>query len=246
MSSPVQHPPQHENKILATLNPADDHDLLSKLQRVSLNQGEVVYEADRPISHVYFPGTAVFSLLATMEDGSTAEVGPVGNEGMVGLRVFLGADKTLDRVIVHVAGSAMRLKASVLKTQLLAAHSGMPAKLSRYTQMLLAMTGQSGACNKLHKIEQQLARWLLMISDYVGDELKLTHELMGLTLGVRRASITEAANSLRDQGVIAYSRAHIRIVERNGLESLACECYRVIKAEYEALYADLEKKPDPG
>jgi Crp-like helix-turn-helix domain len=174
-----------------------------------------------------------------MENGDTVEVGPVGDEGLVGLRIFLGAETSPDRVIVHVAGSAMRLKASLLKEVLSAGQSAMPEKLLRYTQMLLAMTGRSGACYKLHKLEQQLARWLLTMSDYVGDELWLTHDLMALTLGVRRAGVTEAANDLRNEGVIAYQRGHIQIVDRKGLEARACECYHAIKDEYDKLYADL-------
>jgi CRP-like cAMP-binding protein len=230
-----------ENKILAALSEAETQRLFAQLERVSLTQGEVVYEAETQIEYVYFPETAVFSMLCTMRNGDTVEVGPVGDEGLVGLRIFLGAETSLDRVIVHVAGSAMRLRANVLKEELRAGQPVMSEKLTRYTQMLMAMTGRSGACYKLHSLEQQLARWLLLMSDYVGDELHLTHELMALTLGVRRAGVSVAANDFRNAGAIAYQRGHIQMVDRKGLEEKACECYQAIKDEYEHLYADLAK-----
>lgn len=237
----TQPQPSNKNKILAALDDAVTQSFLSQLERVSLTQGEVIYEAETRIEYVYFPETSVFSMLCAMENGDTVEVGPVGDEGLVGLRIFLGTETSPDRVIVHVAGSAMRLKANALKEELSAGQSAMREKLIRYTQMLLAMTGRSGACYKLHNLENQLARWLLMMSDYVGDELLLTHDLMALTLGVRRAGVTEAANDLRNAGVIAYQRGHIQIVDRKGLEAIACECYQVIKDEYDHLYADLSK-----
>lgn len=238
-------PPRHsrftENKILAGLNDLEIQGLLSQLDHVSLTQGEVIYEAQSRIEYVYFPGTAVFSMLCVMENGDTVEVGPVGDEGLVGLHIFLGAKTSPDRVIVHVAGSAERLKASVLKKALEGGQSVLPRKLLRYTQMLMVMTGRSGCCYKLHKIEEQLARWLLMMSDYAGEELQLTHELIALTLGVRRAGISEAANHLREAGVIDYQRGNIQLVNRQGLEAMACECYHIIKDEYDRLYADLAK-----
>jgi CRP-like cAMP-binding protein len=229
------------NRILAAINEADYQTLFSQLEPVSLVQGEVIYEAESPINYVYFPETSVLSMLSTMEDGRTIEVGPVGHEGLVGLRIFLGAATSLDQVIVHVAGDAMRLRASVLKAAV-TAHGAISDKLVRYTQMLLAMTARSGACNKLHNTEQQLARWLLTMSDYVGDdELALTHELIALTLGERRAGVSEAANGFRNQGVIDYRRGHIQIVDRRRLEGIACECYPVVKKEYDLLYADLSQ-----
>ena len=239
MIPPPQLPRSTENKILAALDNLEMQSFFSQLERVSLTQGEVIYQAETHIEYVYFPETAVFSMLCVMENGDTVEVGPVGDEGLVGLRIFLGAETSTDRAIVHVAGSAMRLRASVLKEELSAGQSEMPDKLMRYTRMLLAMTGRSSSCNKLHSLERQLARWLLMMSDYVGDEIRLTHELMALTLGVRRAGVTEAANDLRTGGVIAYKRGHIHIVDRTALEAIACECYQIIKDEYDRLYADL-------
>jgi CRP-like cAMP-binding protein len=228
------------NRILAAINEADYQSIFSQLEPVSLAQGEVIYEAESPINYVYFPETSVFSMLSTMEDGRTVEVGPVGHEGLVGLRIFLGAETSLDQVIVHVAGNAKRLRSGLLKTA--EVESGaMGEKLKRYTQMLLAMTARSGACNKLHSTEQQLARWLLVMRDYVGDELALTQELIALTLGVRRAGVTEAANGFRNAGVIDYRRGRIQIVDQRGLAALACECYAVVKKEYDNLYADLSR-----
>lgn len=230
-----------ENQILAVLDKTDYQHFFSQLEPVSLFQGQVVYEASAPIEHVYFPQTAVFSMLATMEDGRTVEVGPVGREGLVGLRIFLGAETTIDRVLVHMAGGAMRLRASKLKAELEIGKSALHQKLLRYTQMLLAMTARTGACNKMHSLEQQLARWLLTMSDYADHTLPLTHELIGLTLGVRRAGVSEAAGSFKDAGLIAYTRGNIRIVDRGRLEVAACECYQLIKDEYNNLAADLSE-----
>lgn len=229
------------NQILAALDATDYPELFSQLEPVFLVQGQVIHEADSKISYVYFPGTAVFSMLAALENGDTVEVGPVGREGLAGIRIFLGAETAVDRVIVHVAGDAMRLRASVLKEQLGAREHALSQKLLRYTQMLLAMTARSAACNKLHSLEQQLARWLLTMYDYVGDELRLTHELMALTLGVRRAGVSTSASGLRSMGVIDYRRSVIHIVDRKRLEALACECYMVIKEEYENLYEELAR-----
>lgn len=231
-----------ENKILGALNNNAYQQLFSQLERVTLVQGEVIYEADATVKYVYFPETTVLSMLATMEDGRSVEVGPVGKEGMVGLRIFLGAETTPDRVIVHIAGTSKRLKASVLK-QLVAEKNALTRKLMRYTRMLLAMTARSAACNQLHTLDQQFARWLLTMSDYVGeDDLRLTHDLIALTLGVRRAGITEAANVLKNRGIIASRRNNIRVVEREGLRAAACECYQIIKDEYDELYQDLSKQ----
>jgi len=239
MSFPMQTTAKTDSQILAALETKAYGSLFSQLEQVSLAQGKVIYEAESPIRYVYFPETAVLSILATMEDGRTVEVGPVGKEGLVGLRIFLGAETTLDRVIVHIAGTAQRLPATALKP-LLAGDSVLSRKLMRYTQMLLAMTGRSAACNQLHNLDQQLARWLLTMSDYVGgDELKLTHDLISLTLGVRRAGVTDALNLLKNRGLVATRRNSIQVLDREALQSVSCECYVAIKEEYEKLYADL-------
>ena len=241
MLTPPQPSPLTGNKILAALNVADYQTFLSQLEQVALEQGEVVYEPGDKVDYVYFPETAVFSMLCMMSDGSTAEVGPVGREGLVGLNVFFGADTTPTQLVVHVAGTALRIKAELFRRELGLEKGEMWHLLSRYTQMLLAMTGQSSACNKLHSLEQHLAKWLLLMHDYVGNELLLTHELIALTLGVRRAGISESSAEFKSEGLIDYQRGHIQIVNRPGLEARACECYQVVKEEYERLYADLAK-----
>jgi CRP-like cAMP-binding protein len=212
------------------------------MERVTLSQGEVVYDVGDHIDYVYFPETAVFSMLCTMEDGATVEVGPVGREGLVGLNIFFGADTTPTQLIVHVSGTAMRTGAEAFRRELRSEKSAMSHLLFRYTQMLLAMTGQASACNKLHSMEQHLARWLLMMHDYTGDELLLTHELIALTLGVRRAGISGVSMQFKEAGLIDYRRGHIKILDRGGLEARACECYRVIREEYERLYEDLSNR----
>ncbi len=238
-----------DNKLLATLGDLASQHFCSQLERVTLIQGQVIYEPDAVIKYVYFPETAVFSMLSITANGETVEVGPVGDEGMVGLRIFLGAVTSPERVIVHVAGSALRAEANALGRELSRAESKLQRLLLRYTQMLLAMTSRSSACNKLHKLELQLARWLLTMHDYIrDDQLRLTHELIALTLGVRRAGISDAAAALRKAGVITYLRRDIQIHDREGLEARACDCYGVIKGEYDRLYADLSKarKVDRG
>ncbi|HVG31823.1 MAG TPA: Crp/Fnr family transcriptional regulator [Pyrinomonadaceae bacterium] len=238
-TTPTSQPRPPENRILATLNSTDYQHLFSQLERVTLSQGEVVYEAGDHIDYVYFPETVVFSMLCMMEDGATVEVGPVGHEGLVGLNIFFGANMTPTQLIAHVAGTAQRIGAEAFRRELRSERSRMSHLLFRYTQMLLAMTGQAAACNKLHSLEQHLARWLLMMHDYTGDELVLTHELIALTLGVRRAGISGASMQFKEAGLIDYRRGHIKILDRRGMEAKACECYRVIREEYERLYEDL-------
>ena len=239
MIPPAQPSVINENQILAALDKTEYRHLFAQLERVTFVLGEQIYEADGPIDHVYFPETVVFSMLATMEDGRTVEVGPVGNEGLLGLRIALGARTSPDRVIVHIAGTAQRLRASALKAELASGRTALLHNIIRYTRMLLLMTARTGACNKLHSLEQQLARWMLTMNDYVGSELRLTHELMALTLGVRRAGVSVAANSFRNMGLIDYRRSNIQVVDREGLKDIACECYQIVKAEYDRLYADL-------
>ena len=165
MVSPPQLSHSLENQILAALNGTDYQHFLSQLEQVTLAQGEVVYEPGDKIDYLYFPETAVFSMLCMMSNGSTAEVGPVGREGLVGLNVFFGADTTPTQLVAHVAGTTLRVRAELFKEELRSERSVMPHLLFRYTQMLLAMTGQSSACNKLHALEQQLGKWLLMMHD---------------------------------------------------------------------------------
>lgn len=241
MSTTTLQPQISGNRILAALNSSDYKHLLSQLERITLSQGEVVYQPGDYIDYVYFPETAVFSMLCTMQNGDTVEVGPVGHEGIVGLNIFFEADTTPTQLIVHVAGTVMRIGAEAFKRELRSERRAIPHLLFRYTQMLLAMTGQCSACNKLHSIEQHLAKWLLMMHDYTGDELLLTHELISLTLGVRRAGITGASLNLKEAGLIDYQRGHIQLLDRAGLEARACECYEIIRSEYRRLYEDMAK-----
>ncbi len=231
------------NRILGALDPATYQHFLSQLDQVTLSLGEVIYDPGEEIHHVYFPETAVFSMLCTLANGDAVEVGPVGREGMVGLNVFFGGSTTPTQLVIQVAGTALKMDAEMLRQQLRVETSLLPQLLLRYTQMLLAMTGQSAACNKLHSIEEQLSKWLLMMHDYVGEELLLTHDLIALTLGVRRAGITVSAGNFKKSGLIAYHRGHIRVLDRQGLEAQACECYNVIRDEYDHLYEDLAKHP---
>ena len=241
MSAPSSPSNPTGNRILAALNATDYQHFSSRLERISFSQGEVVYESGDRIDYVYFPETAVFSMLCLMENGDTAEVGPVGREGLVGLNIFFGSRTMPIQLVVHVGGTVMRIRAELFKQELRSEKSVMPHLLLRYTQMLLSMTGQSSACNKLHSLEQQLGKWLLMMHDYVSDELLLTHELIALTLGVRRAGISQSSMNFKNEGLIDYNRGHIQILNRRGLEVKACECYRVIRDEYDRLYADLAK-----
>ena len=212
------------NKILAALDSTRYQRFFSFLEPVTLSLGEVVYNPGAKIQHVYFPETAVFSMLCTLTNGDTVEVGPVGREGMVGLNIFFGASTTNTQQVIQVGGTALKMDADVLRQELRTETSLMPHLLLRYTQMLLAMTSQSSACNKLHSLEEQLSKWLLLMHDYVGEELLLTHELIALTLGVRRAGVTESANDFKKSGLIDYRRGHIRVLDREGLEAIACEC----------------------
>jgi len=179
-------------------------------------------------------------MLATLEDSRTIEVGLSVRKAWWD---YASLSVLKQRRIESwcTSGECLRLTTSVLKAELTGGRTALWKKLIRYTRMLLAMTGRTDACNKLHSLEQQLARWLLTMNDYVGDELRLTHDLMALTLGVRRAGVSGAASSFRDSGAIDYRRGYIQVVDRKGLEAIACECYPVIKQEYDDLYADLSK-----
>ena len=227
-----------QNHLLAALSEVEHRDLVSNLTKVSLSLGEVLHQANAEIQFVYFPETCVISILSTMEDGSTVEVGVVGNEGMLGLRVLLGVKTTPHSAIVQVAGSAMRMSAQLLDQDLKGVGSSLRPLLLRYTQALLSQVSQSVACISQHTIRQRLARWLLAMSDRTGsNSLEITHELTSLMLGIRRASASENLRELQDAGLIATRRGGIRIVDGQGLEKMACECYRIVKKEYDRLYS---------
>ena len=228
------HPPP-QNKILAAL-PGKEYDrLLPRLTPVSLPQGEVLYEMDDRIRHVYFVNTGVVSLVTHLKEGAGVEVGLVGNEGMVGLCIALGDDVSPNQAIAQIAGHGMQMEAAALREELKGGGLLQPLLL-RLTLALLKQVSQSAACNRSHHVAERLARWLLTCHDRVeGDELKLTQEFIAEMLGTRRAGVSEAASILQGAGLIRYTRGHITVTDRAGLEELACECYGVVKAEYDRL-----------
>ena len=224
-----------ENRVLAAL-PGDDYErLLPSLQQVSFSLGEVVYEFGGRLDHVYFPTTAIVSLLYTMANGATAEMGLTGNDGVVGIALFMGGGTMPNRAVVQSAGTAVRIKAKVLQDEF-ARGGKFQYMLLRYTQALITQISQTAVCNRLHSVEQQLCRWLLLSHDRVqGDELIMTQELMADMLGVRREGVTVAAGRLQDAGAISYVRGHIKILDRQKLEETVCECYRVVRDEFDRL-----------
>ena len=205
------------------------------LEPVAFALGDVIYEPGERMEHVYFPTSAVVSLIYTMEDGDTAEMGLVGNEGVVGIALFMGGDTTPNQAVVQVAGGALRMKAQALLDEF---RRGGPFQLAllRYTQALLTQISQTAVCNRLHPVEQRLCRWLLMTRNRLpSDEVRMTQEFIAHMLGVRREGVTAAAHRLQKAGLIRYRRGHITIVDREGLEAAACECYRVVKDEFDRL-----------
>jgi len=222
-------------RVLSSLPQEDYQRLLPNLHHVNLPLGEVVYESSRPMDHVYFPTTCLISLLHTMNDGSIAEMGVVGNDGMVGIALFLGGITRPNRALVQIGGHALRLSSKILReefTRLGPLHDC----LLRYTQALLTQVSQTAVCNRLHSVEQRLCRWLLLSHDRVpSDEIAMTQEFIATMLGGRRESVTIAAGHLQGAGLIDYSRGHIRILDRQGLERQVCECYQVVKVESDRL-----------
>ncbi|MDZ8050254.1 MAG: Crp/Fnr family transcriptional regulator [Aulosira sp. ZfuVER01] len=220
-----------ENRLLEALPAFEYERLVPYLNLVSLSLGQVVYEAEEPITQVYFPHNSLVSLIITTENGSTVEVGIVGNEGMVGMPVILGSNTTTTTGIVQIAGTAMQMNADILKIEF--ERGGTLQKLLlRYLQALYTQVSQAAVCNRLHTLEARLARWLLTVSDRLqSDELPLTQEYISHMLGVRRSGVTVAAGSFSNQGIISYNRGHITILNREALEATSCECYRLIKRE---------------
>ncbi|MHC5768795.1 MAG: Crp/Fnr family transcriptional regulator [Nostoc sp.] len=232
-----QQPP---NKFLAALPVSDYERLVPHLKLVALPLRKVLYEAGEPITHVYFPDKAVVSIVTTMEDGSTTEVRIVSNEGMVGIPVILGDNTTTTTAFVQVSGAAMQMDADILKAEF--NRSGAIQTLSlRYVQAVYSEMAQGVACNRLHILEERLARWLLTVSDRLeSEEFPLTQEFIAQMLGVRRSGVTVAASTLSRAGMISYQRGHISILKREDLEATSCECYQVIQKEFARL---LGKKP---
>ncbi|MEQ1815166.1 MAG: Crp/Fnr family transcriptional regulator [Nitrosomonas sp.] len=228
-----------QNDLFATL-PVDELERFHPyLELVPLPLGEVIYESGGKLSHVYFPTTAIISLLYVTEDGGSAEIAIVGNEGMVGIAIFMGGDTMPNVAVVQSAGFAYRLKAKELQQEF---NRSLPMRhlLLRYTQALLTQMAQTAVCNRHHSIEQQLCRWLLLSFDRLpSNELIMTQELISNMLGVRREGITDAARKLQSADLIEYRRGHITLLDRQGLEEKVCECYSVVKREYDRLLPDL-------
>jgi len=227
--------PQAVNRLLASLPDAEYQHLIPHLQHVSLSSKQVLYEVGEPIEYVYFPHRSIVSSLSTMNDGSMVEVCLVGNDGIVGTPAALGDNIATTTATVQIPDSAMRMKANLLKTEF--QRGGvLQSLLLRYMQAQHAFVSQNAACNRLHQLDGRLARWLLLVCDRVeSKELPLTHEFIGQMLGVRRAGVTEAANTLQKAGLIRYNRGKITILNREGLEAFSCECYEIINGEYTRL-----------
>ncbi len=226
---------QRANKLLAALPDPEYERLIPHLKLVSLPIRQVLYEPGEPITHVYFPIKAVVSLVTTMEDGSTVEVGLVSNEGMVGMPVILGGKATTTTAFVQIPDGAMCMDANILKSEFNRG-GALQSLLLRYVQAVYTEISQGSACNRLHILEARLARWLLTVSDRLElDDFPLTQEFISQMLGVRRAGVTEGANSLSRAGMISYHRGLINILNREALEKTSCECYRVIQNEFARL-----------
>ena len=234
MSSAITQPVG--NWLLDALPKEDYQRLLKDLLPVSFDLGEVVYESGAQMDHVYFPTTCHVSLLYTMINGVTAEMGLVGNEGVVGIALFMGGDTTPNRAVVQGTGRAMKLKAKALHEEF-SRGSDFQHLLLRYTQAMITQISQTAVCNRLHSVEQRLCRWLLMTHDRThSDELQMTQEFISHMLGVRREGVTHAAQNLQEKGLISYVRGHITIVERAKLEENVCECYEVVRTEHRRIF----------
>jgi CRP-like cAMP-binding protein len=225
------------NKILGKLDQADADALRPDLELVSLDQGETLITPGELIRHIYFPVSLLGSLVTVLEDGATVESGTVGREGMTGIPVILNSATTPMKTLVQVAGEAFRIDAARVK-EVFDRGGSLYVMLNQYIHTLFVVASQSAACNRRHQVEQRLARWLLMSSDGIGsDDVAITQEFLAAMLGVRRPGVTEAAMSLQEEGLIQYKRGGVRIMNRRRLEEASCECYRMVKDEYERLMA---------
>lgn len=225
------------NRIIGTLPEADYERLLPRLEHLAMPLGWSVYESGDAQGYLYFPTTCIVSLLYVMESGASAEIAIVGNDGVVGVALFMGGESTPSRAVVQSAGQAYRLPASALRTEF-ALGGELQHLLLRYTQALITQMAQTAVCNRHHAIEQQLCRWLLLSLDRLStNELSMTQELIANMLGVRREGVTEAAGRLQAAGLIHYNRGRIAVIDRPGLEALACECYSVVRRETDRLLA---------
>lgn len=234
----------NQNHLLAALPTSEFESLASHLELVPLALGQMLYEPGTQLRHAYFPTTAIVSLHYVTESGASAETAGVGNEGMVGISLFMGGNTTSSSAVVQTAGSAYRLERHFLKQEFDRAGL-MQRLLLRYTQALMTQMAQTATCNRHHSVEQQLCRWLLLTLDRLPSrELVMTQELVASMLGVRRESVTEAAGSLQSAGYIRYRRGHISVLDRAGLENNACECYGVVKKEIVRLLCDVRYRQE--
>jgi len=228
-----------QNHLLAVLPAAEYETLVSHLELIPMLLGEMLYEPDMKLQYAYFPTTSIVSLHYVMESGASAEAAGVGNEGMVGISLFMGGETTSSSAVVQTAGHAYRLASRYLKEEFNRA-GVLQRLLLRYTQALMTQMSQAAACNRLHSVEQQLCRWLLLTLDRMPThELVMTQELIASMLGVRREGITEAAGKLQHAGLISYRRGHIAVLDRRGLEGRTCECYAVVRKELARLLPDV-------
>jgi len=229
-----RHTPK-QNHLLAALSAADYERLLPELELIPLPLGWAVYESGGHLGYLYFPTNSIVSLLYVMEDGASAEIAVTGNDGLIGVALFMGGESTPSRAVVQSAGYAYRLKAAVLKREF-ERGGELQHLLLRYTQALITQMAQTAVCNRHHSVEQQLCRWLLLSLDRLpSNELTMTQELIANMLGVRREGVTEAAGHLQAAGLIHYSRGRITVLDRPKLEKRVCECYAVVKKEMDRL-----------
>lgn len=224
-----------KNHLLSALQDEDFERIKSKLESVSFKLGDVLYESGEKMDYVYFPTTAIISLLYIMENGATAEIGVVGNDGILGVSLFMGGETTTSRAIIQSAGDAFRMKTSDMLTEFKLS-GRFQELLLRYAQALMTQISQTAVCNRLHSIEQQLCRWLLLSHDRLdSDKLVMTHDLISNMLGVRREGITLAAQKLAKRNLITNNRGTMTVIDRRGLEAAVCECYKVVNDEYNRL-----------
>jgi CRP-like cAMP-binding protein len=234
-----------QNQLLAALPEAEWARWLAHMEPVDMPLGKVLYESGRRLTHVYFPTTSIVSLLYVMEDGASAEIAVVGHEGLVGVSLFMGGESTTSRAVVQSAGHAFRLKAALMMQEFNRAGPVLHLLL-RYTQALITQMAQTAVCNRHHSLDQQLCRWLLLSLDRLeSNDLVMTQELIANMLGVRREGVTEAAGQLQAAGLIEYRRGRITVLDRPRLEQRTCECYAVVKNEYDRLLPPLAASRPP-
>jgi CRP-like cAMP-binding protein len=230
-----------QNRLLAAFPTAEFERLSPHLELVAMPLGEALYESGGKLEHVYFPTTSIVSLLYVLENGASAEIAVVGNEGILGISLFMGGETTPSRAVIQSAGHGYRLKAHLLKEEFNRAGPVLQLLL-RYTQALITQMTQTAVCNRHHSIEQQLSRWLLLSLDRLSsDEITMTQELIANMLGVRREGVTEAAGNLQRTGIIRYGRGRIEVLDRPALEKTVCECYGVVRMEFERLLSDIPR-----